>query len=122
MKSVLIIEDDPYVRRFYERLFVQDAWKAHLVGSGAEGLKSARDLRPDLILLDIMMPGMNGLEVLQQLKNDPNIASIPVLILTNFGEPELTERAMRLGAAGVMLKVNYSPEGLVREVMGKLGA
>jgi putative two-component system response regulator len=70
------------------------------------------DSRPDLICLDLGLPGMGGLEVLERLRNEPDTASVPVVILTNFSEPEMVERGRSLGAQDYLIKVDTPPAQL----------
>lgn len=115
-KSLLIIEDDPYVRRFYEKLFAEKNYKAEMAKSGAEGLEKVKTLKPDLILLDIMMPEKNGLEVLKDLKNDPLTKDIAVIMLTNIENEDAIKESTELGAAGFLVKSAIEPEQLQKVV------
>ena len=116
MARILIIEDDPYVQRFYRRVFAFQNYEVELASNGEEGIEKAKILQPNLILLDIIMPGIDGLEVLKRLKTDSVTQTIHVLMLTNLGEEQTVARAMELGAEGVLIKANVSPEQLVTEV------
>ena len=102
--QILIIEDDPYVRRFYEHLFKLNKYQIDIATGGEEGLRKAKILKPQVILLDIMMPKMNGLEVLRQLKEDPETAKAKVVMLTNVEDNSVTKRAETLGSSGYILK------------------
>lgn len=113
MKSVLIIEDDPYILRFYERLFAHEEYHIELVASGAEGLVKAKALLPGLILLDLMMPGMDGIAVLEKLKGDDLTRDISVIMLTNFGEEEMVKKSIALGASAFLIKSNIPPDKLL---------
>lgn len=113
MKSVLIIEDDPYVLRFYERLFAHADYHIELVASGSEGLVKAKTLLPSLILLDLMMPVMDGNEVLTKLKADEVTRDISVIMLTNFGEEDMVKKSVALGASTFLIKSNIPPDKLL---------
>lgn len=113
MRSVLIIEDDPYILRFYQRLFSHADYHIELIANGAEGIAKSKALLPSLILLDLMMPGMNGIEVLTHLKADPITADIPVVMLTNYGEEEMVKKSVVLGATAFIIKSNVPPEKLL---------
>lgn len=115
MSKILIVEDDPYVRKFYQRLFSLEKFEVDLAPDGEEGLEKAK-LLPGLILLDIMMPGMNGLDVLKKLKEDPATKNIPVLMLTNLGDDSTVGKAAELGADGFLVKSNTAPEQLLNSV------
>jgi CheY-like chemotaxis protein len=118
MAKILIIEDDPYVRRFYDRLFHLNGYDAELAEGGLQGLAKAKELKPTLILLDIMMPTMDGFQVLEKLKSDPETKDIAVVMLTNLGSSESTKKAVQLGASGFIIKSDTPPEELLRMVDG----
>ncbi len=116
MAKILIIEDDPYVRNLYQRIFSFQKHIITIAADGPEGLEAAKRDKPNLILLDIMMPKMNGLEVLAKLKEDETTKSITVLMLTNFGEEKIVSEAIANGAEGVLIKSDFAPDKLVAEV------
>lgn len=116
MTKVLIIEDDPFVQRFYKRLFDLGSYASTIAGSGQEGLEMAFESVPDLILLDVMMPGMNGLEVLEKLKKDARTKEIPVVMLTVLSDTETVKKAALLGASGYLVKSEIDPKDLVNKV------
>lgn len=116
MAKILIIEDDPYVRKLYERIFSFQKHKVMIAADGPEGIDIAKKEKPSLILLDIMMPKMNGLEVLAKLKEDPETKSITVLMLSNFGEEKIVKEAISKGAEGVLVKSDFPPDKLIAEV------
>lgn len=118
MTSLLIVEDDPYVQRFYQRLFEINKYDCKITGSGLEGIELAKTLQPRLILLDIMLPKMNGLEVLEQLKNDPVTQNITTIMLTNIDDAEIVGKATKLGADGFIVKHSTPPEKLLEMVQG----
>ena len=113
MTQILIIEDDPFVRRFYERLFRLNGFDITLAKNGEEGLKLAREIKPPLILLDIMMPDVNGLDVLQLLKDDPDTKDLEVIMLTNVQDIASAKRAAELGASAFVIKSNVTDEELI---------
>ncbi len=93
-KPLLIVEDDPIMARLYEKIFTFEDYEVVMAKDGKEGLVKAREGKPLLILLDIMMPKMNGLEVLERLKADPKTKKIPVVILTNLAGEKDAETAL----------------------------
>jgi signal transduction histidine kinase/DNA-binding response OmpR family regulator len=99
--TVLVIDDDPSVRDLAARSLVQEGYAVHTAASGEEGLTLARQLRPDVITLDVMMPGLDGWTVLQQLKADPDLASIPVVMMSMLDADELADT---MGAAASVSK------------------
>src|SRR3989344_4248536 len=115
-KILLIIEDDPYVRRVYERLFKFSGYEVEFAENGRVGLKRAKILIPELILLDILLPDMNGLEILAELKKDPEVSSVPVIMLTNLGDDQTIRKATELNADGYIVKSSAPPEKLLKMV------
>jgi CheY-like chemotaxis protein len=99
--KVLVIDDDAQVRELVMRFLVKEGFKVHVASNGPDGLKLARDLRPDVITLDVMMPGMDGWAVLTALKADKDLASIPVVMMTMVADKSL---GFALGAADYMVK------------------
>lgn len=115
-KTLLIIEDDPFVQRFYKRLFSLHDYTIEVAGNGNEGLEKAKALKPALTLLDIMMPGMDGIQVLEQLKKDPETKDLHIVVLTNFDEEELVKKAVALGAIDFIIKSSVGEEELLAMV------
>lgn len=113
---LLIIEDDPFVRRYYERVFRLHNYHVEMAESGIQGLKMAKKMMPALIFLDIMMPGMDGFQVLEELKKDPEMKKSVVVMLTNFGEESSIKKATSLGAAEYLLKSDVSVDDLLKTV------
>jgi len=87
---------------------------------GEEGLKRIREDKPDLILLDLILPGVDGFEVLSKLKEDPTLASIPVIILSNLGQREDIEKGLKLGAIDYLVKAHFTPNEIVDKVKAGL--
>lgn len=112
MKKILVIEDDPYVRKFYERLFRNDEHDVIIAENGTDGIRQALNTKPNLILLDIVMPQMSGMEVLDVLKTNPETKDIPVVMLTNIDDTSVIQEARKKGVAGFLVKAYYEPEAL----------
>lgn len=117
MTTLLIIEDDPLILRMYQQAFSFNKNHTALIAdNGLDGLAKARDQKPDAILLDIMMPEMNGLEVLKKLKADPDTQKIPVIILTNLGGDKDVQVALKLGAVKYIVKAENTPKQVLDQV------
>jgi CheY-like chemotaxis protein len=110
---LLLVEDDVNVAKLYRMLLESRGYTVRHAADGVEGLDAARRERPDLILLDVMMPRMNGISFLQALREDPTLGGVPAVVLSNFREPRLVERAMALGALEYMVKAQTRPETLI---------
>jgi len=114
MAKILIIDDEESILKMYS-----EALSKHEVSTaknGEEGLKIAEESNPDLILLDIILPKVNGLDVLAQLKENQETATIPVLILTNLPEESSADKAKTLGADGYFVKAEYEPSKLAETI------
>ncbi len=114
-KTILIVDDDVYIRRPLEFILREEGFQPVTASSGEEGLRKAGEVRPDLIFLDVMMPGLDGFTVCRRLKEDPGLASIPVILLSARGQEDDRDRGLGAGAADFMTKP-YSPAELVRRV------
>lgn len=120
MAKILIIEDDPLMSRMYQKIFSFENYEVEMAHDGVEGLEKARTIKPTLILLDIMMPKMNGLQVLAKLKTDPDTKSIPVVMLTNLAGTSDAESALTHGAVKYIIKSEFEPKqvaNMVKEIL-----
>jgi len=113
---ILLIEDDERIAKFYSILFQAKGFRVENAHDGIEGVDMAQSLNPALILLDVMMPRMNGLMVLQVLRANPETAKTPVVVLSNYMEPPLIQRALQLGAIEYVVKSQARPEQLVNAI------
>lgn len=109
MAKLLLVEDDPDIQMMYSQLFQFKKMECSTASDGTEGLKKAQSGLFDLILLDIMMPGMSGLDVLKQIKADPKIKDTPVIMLTNLSDDENINAAMSMGAISYFVKSQHDP-------------
>ena len=116
----LFIEDDPTVAQMYKLKLELDGYSVTMAKDGEEGLRLAQDTRPDIIFLDIRLPKMDGFAVLEQLRGRDDTRHIPVVILSNYGERELVERGLKLGALEYLIKSQTTPANLSRGVEGWL--
>ena len=117
---VLFVEDDPTVAQMYRLKLELDGYQVVMAKDGEEGLKLAAKLKPDIIFLDIRLPKMGGLDVLEQLRQGNETKHTPVVILSNYGERELVERGLKLGALEYLIKSQTTPANLSRGVEGWL--
>jgi CheY-like chemotaxis protein len=119
---VLFVEDDASVAQMYRLKLELDGYSVEVAGDGIAALEKARALHPDLIFLDIQLPKLDGLAVLDELRADPATQHIPVVILSNWDEKELVERGARLGALDHMIKSQTTPARLSRRLQDWLRA
>jgi CheY-like chemotaxis protein len=117
---VLVVEDDRFLRRACEASLRQRGLDVIAAADGEEGLRLAQAEHPALILLDLLMPKMSGLEVLRALKGDEATRGIPVLVLSNSSRQQDVDEIMRLGAVGYLVKADLSLRALGDRVMGLL--
>jgi len=114
--NVLFIEDDPAVAGMYKLKLELDGYRVRVAESGEEGLVLARNLIPDIVFLDIRLPKMDGFAVLEALRSDPVTGKLPVVILSNYGERELVDRGLKLGALDYLIKSETTPTRLTRGI------
>lgn len=117
---ILLIEDDVLVSRMYQKVFSFENIEVKVAPDGLIGLQMAQELRPALVVCDVMMPKMNGLEVLSKLKADPATANIPVIMLTNLSGTQDAQKALSIGALAYMVKSEYKPREVVSQVKSVL--
>jgi CheY-like chemotaxis protein len=122
MAKILITEDDPLMLRMYQKIFTLEQYEVEIATNGEEALEKVRAAaeKPSLILLDIMMPKMNGLEALDKLKANPDTQKIPVVMLTNLAGQQDAEEALLKGAVKYIIKSEYEPKqvvDMVKEVL-----
>jgi DNA-binding response OmpR family regulator len=114
--KVLLIEDDEAAAEMYRLRLAADGYAVVVADDGEKGLAMAISERPDFIYLDLRLPRIDGFEVLERLRADPETAVVPVIILSNFGEPELRERGLKLGALEFLVKADTTPSRLSETV------
>lgn len=107
-KKVLIIEDDKFLAKMLAKMLESQKHQALLAVNGKEGLEKAAEQKPDLILLDIMLPDIDGFDVLQKIKNDQSLQNSPVVIMSNLGQPEDVAQGKKLGAVDHLVKSDFS--------------
>lgn len=108
--KVLIIDDEKGILKMYSEYLQTGGIEALQATDGQAGIKIAKEQKPDVIFLDIIMPRYNGLDVLKDLKADPEIKQIPVFLLTNLPAESSGDKAKSLGAAGYLVKAQYEPK------------
>ncbi len=117
---VLLAEDDRFLRKAAEVELRRHKYRVLIAVDGEEAVRLCRQEKPDLVLLDLIMPKMQGFEALRILKEDPATSGIPVIVLSNLGQDEDMNRARQDGAAAYLIKANLSLRDLVNEVTAVL--
>ncbi|OGY29126.1 MAG: hypothetical protein A3F33_00925 [Candidatus Woykebacteria bacterium RIFCSPHIGHO2_12_FULL_43_10] len=118
VKNILIIEDDFFIRDLYQKQFTKEGYAVDTAEDAEIGLEKVRSGQANLILLDIMLPKMSGLDLLKILKAEAALQNIPVVMLTNLGQDNAIKQAFDLGAEGYLVKSAYTPTQVVQEVKG----
>ncbi|MBI2637825.1 MAG: response regulator [Candidatus Sungbacteria bacterium] len=115
-KKILYIEDEPALQKALAAMFLAEGLEAFQALDGESGIRIAKEKKPDIILLDLILPKMNGFAVLQKLKGDPETKDIPVLVLTNLEGVGDIEKVIDMGAVSYLVKTNYPLSELVSRV------
>lgn len=123
-EKILLIEDDALIVRMYQVKFNSSGYEVLIAFNGKDGLQLAKDKKPNIILLDILMPKMDGFKTLELLKKNSETNPIPVIILTNVGKEESIQKGLSMGATDYLVKARLTPIQVVRkieEVLKKTG-
>ncbi len=119
-KKILIVEDDKFLRELLAQKLLKEGYDVLEAIDGESGQKMIKDEKPDLILLDLILPGIDGFELLAKMKEDGSVVTIPVIVLSNLGQKEDVERALGLGAKDYMVKAHFTPAEIVSKVRNVL--
>ncbi len=115
-KKILFIEDEPSLQKAVNEILTQEGFKVFSALDGEEGLKLTKKEKPDLILLDLILPKKDGFEVLREIKEDKETKDIPVIVLTNLEGVGDVEKALSLGAATYLVKAGYELEDIATKI------
>lgn len=115
-KAILIIEDDKFLRELMAQKLIKEGYKIEEAVDGEEGIKKIEEVNPGLVLLDLILPGIDGFDVLSKAKQNPATAQIPIIILSNLGQREDIERGMKLGAADYLIKAHFTPGEIIEKI------
>lgn len=114
--KILIIEDDKFLRESMSQKLIEEKYEVFTSVDGEEGIKKIKEEKPDMVLLDLILPGIDGFEVLTKMKEDTSISNIPVIILSNLGQKEDIERGLKLGAKDYMIKAHFTPGEIIEKI------
>ena len=115
-KIVLIVEDEPILTKLYREKFEQAGFIVEVAGNARQGVALAKRTKPDIVLLDILLPEENGLYFLQEIRTDRVLADLPVIIFSNYRNTIIEESAKRLGVSEYITKANFDPDEVVDKV------
>lgn len=122
MNKILLVEDEPFLRSLMTTKLQKEGFDVAEAFDGEDALKKVKELKPAIVLLDLILPGIDGFDVLTQIKNDPAVAFIPVIILSNLGSRDDKEKGIKLGAYDFIIKAHFTPEEIVEKVRKALAA
>jgi len=114
--KVLMIEDDPVLQRMYTSRLKEDGYEVDLAIDGAEGLYKALKTDPDIVLLDLVLPKVDGFHILAEMRKNPKTQKTPIIILSNQGQAEDATKALKLGADDYIVKLNNPPSTVIKKI------
>ena len=121
MKKILFIEDEAALQKTFGEVLEQEGYKMISAMDGEDGIRLVKSEKTDLILLDLIMPKLNGFEVLENLKSDKTTEGVPVIVLTNLEGTGDVEKSLELGAMTYLVKANYTLEEVIKKIKQALG-
>lgn len=120
--KILLVEDDSFLAGMYDTKLKLEGFDVVIAEDGSKGLEIAQGQKPDIILLDIILPKMDGFTVLKHLSENAELKNIPVILMTNLGQKEDVEKGMSLGARDYLVKAHFMPSEVVAKIRQYLGA
>ncbi len=121
MKKVLIIEDEEILRNLLRKKLSAKGYETKTAVDGKEGFEKVKKENPDIILLDLIMPKMNGFDVLEKLEKDEKLSNIPVIIVSNSGQPVEIDKAKKFGVKDWIVKTNFDLDEVIKKVVSQIG-
>ena len=119
-KRILLIEDDKFLRELIIQKLGKEGYEVVEAAEGETGLAKMKEEKPNLVLLDLILPGIDGFEVLSRIKKDPSLVQIPVIILSNLGQRDDMEKGIALGARDYLIKAHFTPGEIVEKIRATL--
>ena len=120
-KKILLVADEEIMIDLLQKKLTKEGYEISVAKDGEEGLKAMREVKPDLILLDIIMPKIGGFEVMEEMGKDKNLKDIPVIVISNSGQPVEIDKAQKLGAKDWLIKTEFDPQEVVDKVVKQIG-
>jgi DNA-binding response OmpR family regulator len=118
--KVLVVEDDKFLRELFIKKLTLDGFSARNAVDAQSAYRMLGEEVPDIVLLDLILPGEDGFSILEKIKKDARVASVPVVVLSNLGQQEDIDRAMALGALDYWIKANYTLDEIITRIKGIL--
>jgi len=116
MKTILLVEDDPFLIDIYKTKLNESGYTIEVAKDGKEALLKMKELHPDLLILDIVIPNVDGWKVLKLIRKDKELSNVKIIILSNLGQKDEVEKAMKLGAERYLIKAHFTPSEVLQEV------
>ncbi len=120
-KKILLVEDEELVLDLLQRKLTNEGYEVSVAKDGEEGIQIMKKVKPDLVLLDIIMPKMGGFEVMEEMQKVPELKQIPVIVISNSGQPVEIDKAQRLGAKDWLIKTQFDPQEVIDKVVKQIG-
>lgn len=118
--KVLIIEDDRFLRELIAQKLEREKFQVMQAADGEDGLRKLSEQRPNIVLLDLILPGLSGFDVLKKIKEGSENTSLPVVILSNLGQREDVEKGLSLGASDFLIKAHFTPQEIIVKIQAIL--
>ncbi len=116
MSKIVVVEDDKFLREMISRKLDKEGYEVIQAIDGEKGEQKIKEEKPDLVLLDLILPGIDGFEVLSNIKQDSELKDIPVIILSNLGQKSEVERGLKLGAVDFLIKAHFTPGEIITKI------
>jgi len=120
-KKILVIEDDKFLRKVISLKLDREGYEVFEAIDGEKGVKEVEEKMPDLVLLDLILPGIDGFEVLSKIKTNPAVSKIPIIILSNLGQKDDIEKGLKMGANDYLVKAHFTPDEIIAKIRLILG-
>ncbi len=120
-KKILLIEDEEIMIGLLKRKLIKEGYEVSIARDGEDGLKKMKEINPNLVLLDIIMPKMGGFEVMEEMGKDEELKKIPVIVISNSGQPVEIDKAQKLGARDWLIKTEFDPQEVIDKVIKQIG-
>jgi len=115
-KNILIVEDDEFLRTLMSKKLSSAGFNVSAATDGEKAIEKIKEEKPDLVLLDLILPSIDGFEVLSKIKQDSETKNIPVIILSNLGQKEEIEKGLKLGASDYLIKAQFTTEEILEKI------
>ncbi|MFA6410906.1 MAG: response regulator [Candidatus Buchananbacteria bacterium] len=120
-KTIVLVEDDEFLAELYATKLGLEGFEVSLAATGDKGLKMIKEKKPDLVLLDIILPKMDGFEILKAVRNDKEIKNVPIILLTNLSQKDEVKKGLELGAVDYLIKAHFMPSEVVKKIKQVIG-